>query len=81
MLAFAVFVYNGPPAWIGFGWGRAAVLYWDAALSLLFFIQHSSMLRRPVRRFMRRFIPDACLDAVYSIVSGGLLLAVVVTMV
>ena len=78
LLAFAAFLFGGPPSWITFGWSRPAALCWDGALSLLFFIQHSGMLRRRVRQFMGQYMPESYLAATYSIVSGGLLLALVI---
>jgi len=59
-------------------WPVAAVLGWDAFLSLLFFVQHSGMVRRRVRVHLARFIPLWCYPAVYSIASSVALTAVVV---
>jgi protein-S-isoprenylcysteine O-methyltransferase Ste14 len=49
----------------------------DASLSLLFFIQHSLMVRRSFRQRLVRIMPNHYLDAFYAIVSGIALLAVV----
>jgi protein-S-isoprenylcysteine O-methyltransferase Ste14 len=53
------------------------VLLWDAALSLLFFLQHSGMVRRPFRAWLARFVDPKYRIALYSIASGIALGAVV----
>lgn len=58
-------------------WPVAGVLCWDAALSLLFFLQHSGMVRRGFRARLARFIPPWCYPAAYAIASGVALAAVV----
>lgn len=78
LLAFGVFLYIGPLGWVEFGWGPGADLWWDACLSVLFFVQHSGMLRQRFRQWMAAFIPETFLSAVYGVCSGGLLLCLVV---
>jgi len=58
-------------------WPLAGILCWDAALSLLFFLQHSGMVRKGFRARLARFIPPWCYPAVYAIASGVALGAVV----
>jgi protein-S-isoprenylcysteine O-methyltransferase Ste14 len=53
------------------------VLLWDAALSLLFFLQHSGMIRKSFRAWLARFIDPRYRAAVYGIASGVALTAVV----
>lgn len=60
------------------GWPDPAVLVWDAALSLAFFLQHSGMVRRPFRARLARTVPARYHGAVYSIASGIVLTLVVV---
>ena len=60
------------------GWPDPAVLLWDAALSLVFFLQHSGMVRRPFRARLARTVPARYQGAVYSIASGIVLTLVVV---
>jgi protein-S-isoprenylcysteine O-methyltransferase Ste14 len=60
------------------GWRDPAILAWDAALSLAFFIQHSGMVRRPFRARLARTLPPRYDVAVYSIASGLVLTLVVV---
>jgi protein-S-isoprenylcysteine O-methyltransferase Ste14 len=60
------------------GWPDSAVLQWDAALSLAFFLQHSGMVRRPFRARLASAVPSRYHGAVYSIASGVVLTLVVV---
>jgi methanethiol S-methyltransferase len=58
-------------------WALTTVLLWDAALSMLFFLQHSGMIRRPFRAWLARFVDPKYRAAVYGIASGIALAAVV----
>ncbi len=58
--------------------GGSWPLVWDAALSLLFFVQHSGMNRRGARAYLARLIPAPYHGAVYSIASGVALAVVVI---
>jgi len=49
---------------------EVAVLVWDTVLSLIFFLQHSGMVRRPFRHWLSGFIADRYQRAVYAIASG-----------
>ena len=59
------------------GLSEAEARWWDGLLSLLFFAQHSGMIRRPVREWLSRVVPASYQRALYSIVSGFTLAAVV----
>ena len=59
-------------------WSEPALLAWNAGLSLLFFLQHSGMIREGFRARLIRVIPPRYYRAVYAIVSGIALAAVVV---
>ena len=59
---------------VDFVWPLPAALAWDGGVSLLFFLQHSVMVRRPVRAAMG--VPDHYQGAVYAIASGVVLTAV-----
>lgn len=52
-------------------------LAWDAALCLLFFLQHSGMVRRSFRARLNRFLPEYSHGAVYAVASGAALLLLV----
>jgi protein-S-isoprenylcysteine O-methyltransferase Ste14 len=59
------------------GWPEPANLAWDAVLSLLFFAQHSGMLRRRFRARLGMVVAPSYHAAVYATASGLALLAVV----
>lgn len=59
-------------------WPVVTMLCWDALLLLLFFLQHSGMVRRGFRARLERFIPPWSYPAVYCIASSVALTAVVV---
>jgi methanethiol S-methyltransferase len=52
-------------------------LLWDTVLSLLFFLQHSGMVRRPFRAWLARLVDPKYRVAIYGIASGIALTAVV----
>ncbi len=72
MLLFVV----GPHGYLDLGLGDPGVLAWDAALCLAFFLQHSIMVRRSVKARLARRVPARWIGALYSIVSGVVLAAV-----
>lgn len=57
-------------------WSEAGVLWWDALLSVAFFLQHSGMVRRRFRTRVYDRIPPCYHRALYSIASGIALTAV-----
>ena len=78
LLGFMVFLYAGPLNLIDLGLEGHQVLVFDAGISLLFFAQHTIMIRQSFRRLAERFIPEAYGSAVYSISSGAALAAVII---
>lgn len=74
---FAAFLLWGPLAAVDLALPAWQALAWDAALSVLFFVQHSGMVRTPFRARAARFVPSAYLGALYAVASGIALLAVV----
>ena len=77
MLLFGVFLIIGPFAIIRFAASEAQVLIWDGFISLVFFIQHSGMVRASFRNRISSVIPSDYHPAVYSILSGIVLTVVV----
>jgi methanethiol S-methyltransferase len=75
-LALFVAVPVGSLAVVRVPWPEARVLLWDGLLSLLFFLQHSGMVRRQFRAFVYGSIPFRYHRALYSIASGIALAAV-----
>jgi protein-S-isoprenylcysteine O-methyltransferase Ste14 len=77
LIGFGLFLAMGPFEIVSLGLRPRAALVWDAVLCLLFFVQHSTMIRRPFRERLGRVVPAHYQPAVYSIASGvGLLLLV-----
>jgi len=77
LLVFMIFLFVGSLNLLDMRLDEGGVLWFDAGLSLLFFFQHSGMIRKPFRRWLARFIPEEYSDAVYAIASGIVLLLVV----
>lgn len=53
-----------------YGWPEATVLLWDTFLSVLFFVQHSGMVRRSFRTRLAAWVDPRHHGAVYTIASG-----------
>ncbi len=77
LLLFGVFLVWRTPVAVDLGLGESGALGWDAGLSLLFFVQHSGMIRRAFRARLEAIVPSSQTAAVYSIASGLALGAVV----
>ncbi len=77
LLAFALFLFVGSHQTIDLHLRAGGTLAWDGLLSLVFFVQHSGMVRQSFRRRLGRRLPDAYHGALYSAVSGVVLLSVV----
>ena len=78
MFAFVVFLYAGHLNLVNLGLDEPQALLLNAGLSLAFFIQHSTMVRKSFNRFLSGFLPDAYNGAIYSITSGIFLFLVVI---
>jgi protein-S-isoprenylcysteine O-methyltransferase Ste14 len=77
LLLFGTFLLIGPISIVRFGASELQVLLWDGLLSILFFIQHSGMVRTSFRNRFAPTIPPHYHPAKYAIASG-IALAVVV---
>jgi len=77
LLLFGTFLLIGPISIVRFGASELQVLLWDGLLSILFFIQHSGMIRTPFRTRLAPIIPPHYHPATYAIASGIALTAVV----
>ncbi len=78
LLLFGVFLFNGSLGLIALNLSEPVLLAWDGFLSLLFFLQHSGMVRRGFKARLSNFFPSYCNDALYALASGIVLTAVVV---
>lgn len=70
------FLLFGSFGFIRFSATDAQVLLWDAGLSLLFFIQHSGMVRRSFRTWLDPLLARSFHAAVYALASGLVLVTV-----
>ena len=77
LLLFGAFLIAGPFTIIRFDASEAQLLIWNGALSLLFFIQHSGMMRASFRTWLASAIPRHYHGASYAIASGIVLTIVV----
>lgn len=78
LLVFGAFLIVGPFTVIRFDVPETQGLLWDGLLSMLFFVQHSGMVRRSFRDRLSLTIPRHYYPAVYAIASGTALAAVVI---
>jgi protein-S-isoprenylcysteine O-methyltransferase Ste14 len=77
LLAFVVFIFEGSFNLTGTNLQPSRWLIRDTLLSLLFFMQHSGMIRRSFRNWMARRIPHVYHGAVFT-TAASLALALVV---
>ena len=77
LLLFGVFLIIGPIAIVRFGATEHQALLWDGLLSILFFIQHSGMIRTSFRTWLAPIVPRHYHPATYAIASGIALAAAV----
>lgn len=77
LLLFGAFLITGPFTIIRFDASEARLLIWNGALSMLFFIQHSGMMRASFRTWLSSAIPRHYHGASYAIASGIVLTIVI----
>ncbi|MDO9228788.1 MAG: hypothetical protein Q7U03_04380 [Syntrophales bacterium] len=77
LLLFGVFLVIGPITIVRFCATEHQALLWDGLLSILFFIQHSGMIRTSFRTWLSPIVPHHYHPATYAIASGIALTAAV----
>ncbi len=77
-LLFVVFLFRGSLGLVDLGGSETAVLGVDICLCLVFFVQHSGMVRKGFRQRLDRFVPAHYAPAFYAIASGTALFVAVV---
>ncbi len=77
LLAIGLFIFSGPFHILDFNFTHPGKLAWDAMLSVLFFLQHSGMVRRGHQAALAKLLPEYTHSAFYALVSGLVLVAVV----
>ena len=78
MILFMGFLFMGSLRIFDMGLSASAALAWDGMLSLLFFVQHSGMIRKNFRARIANIIFPHYHGAVFAIVSGMMLISLVV---
>jgi len=78
LIFFMIFLYKGSLNFVSLNLSHTAALGLNLCLSLAFFIQHSIMVRRSIRRWLSKHIDTNLHGALYTIASGVFLLFVVV---
>jgi hypothetical protein len=71
-------IAGGSSSYTHFSWSEPGILLWDAFLSLLFFVQHSGMVRKSFRQRLGTVVQSRYHGAIYTIASGIALAAVVI---
>ncbi len=77
LLLFGVFLFAGPVSIVRLDLTEHQALLWDASLSILFFVQHSVMIRTSFQTRLARIIPRHYHPSTYAIASGVALTAMV----
>jgi protein-S-isoprenylcysteine O-methyltransferase Ste14 len=77
LLLFGAFLFAGPVSVVRLDLPEHQALLWDASLSILFFAQHSVMIRTPFQTRLVRILPRHYHASTYAIASGMALAAVV----
>jgi protein-S-isoprenylcysteine O-methyltransferase Ste14 len=78
LIAFMIFLFAGSLNLVKLGLSESQILCLDTALSLLFFIQHSGMVRQSFRQWVTQFIPEEYGNVLYAIASGIVLFGMIV---
>ncbi len=78
MIALALFFFHGSFNLVHLGLSETASLGLNTCLCLMFFIQHSMMVRKPYRQWLSQFVRKEFHSALYTISSGIVLLIIVI---
>jgi protein-S-isoprenylcysteine O-methyltransferase Ste14 len=68
--SIVLFAWPGRPALFPLALSPAGAIWWNTLVSFVFFVQHSVMVRRSVRRRLALVIPQRYDGAFYAITSG-----------
>ena len=77
-IMFVIFLFMGSFTIIDLGLGARDTLLIDAFLSVMFFLQHSIMVRRGFKQWLGKFMPDVYHIAFYGLTSAIALIIVLV---
>ncbi len=79
LLLFLVFLLNGALNFIEMRLSNHALLLWDGFISIVFFVQHSVMIRRGFCSWFATVLPPLYHGIVFTIASGIVLAGIMVT--
>ncbi len=78
LLIMTIFLFSGSLNIVDMGMEKTANLGFDAFLCLMFFLQHSLMIRKSFRQWLTKIVRPEYYTALFSVVSGIVLLMVIV---
>ncbi len=78
LILFMLFLLADSPELVSLGLRPNQVLWWDTGLCMVFFLQHSGLVRKSFRQRLACSLPAEYEGAVYAIASGIALLALMV---
>jgi protein-S-isoprenylcysteine O-methyltransferase Ste14 len=76
LLFFGIFIIIGPVVIIRLDFSELQLLVWDGLLSMVFFIQHSGMIRASFRTWLCSIVASRYHPSLYAVTSGVTLTAV-----
>ncbi len=79
LLLFLVFLFDGALNIVQMGLNHQAILLWDGLISIIFFAQHSIMIRRGFCSWFASILPRFYHGIVFTITSGIVLAGVMLT--
>ena len=77
LLLFGFFLFGDSFTVVDLGYSRIGVLVWDSLLCLMFFAQHSTMIRKAFRHRLTAIVPHPFQGALYAVASGAVLIVIV----
>lgn len=78
LILFACFIFFGSFGLISLGMKPYSTVFFDIFLGLIFFFQHSIMVRKPFKKILSNIIHENSVDAVYAISSSIALIFVII---
>jgi len=78
MLMLLVFLFFGTINFIDLGFSEVFSMVFNICMCMVFFIQHSIMVRRPFRKWLGKFLSSDFHGALYTISSGIILLLLII---
>lgn len=78
LLVFGFFLFGYSFTIIELGYSQIGIYSWDAMLCLLFFVQHSAMIRKGFRQRLTAIVPHHYQGALYTVASSAALIILVI---